>query len=103
MKLKIAKMTPSRKIKLINSTKQKCEKGLNLTTCFGRVLVYLGKIVNMKNCLVGLMVLLGFALRAEEGMLIPSLLHAFESDMKALCSHAAPSAAVMNAAQSFII
>ena len=76
-------MTPSRKIKLINSTKQKCEKGLNLTTCFGRVLVYLGKIVTMKNCLLGFMVFMGFVLRAEEGMLIPSLLQAFESDMKA--------------------
>ena len=83
MKLKIAKMTPSRKIKLINSTKQKCKKGLNLTTRFGRVLVYLVKIVNMKNCLVALILFIGFALHAEEGMLIPSLLQAFESDMKA--------------------
>ncbi len=56
---------------------------MNLTTAFGRVLVYLGKIVTMKKCLLGFTMLLCLALRAEEGMLIPSLLQAFESDMKA--------------------
>lgn len=56
---------------------------MTLATAFGLCLVYLGKIVKMKKILVGFSFLFGFFARAEEGMLIPSLLQAFESDMKA--------------------
>lgn len=56
---------------------------MNLTTVFALVLVYLGKIVKMKKIIVGFSFLCCLFVHAEEGMLIPSLLQAFESDMKA--------------------